>query len=223
MMNPNGFNNSHPLMAASHTQYVLYCKQQKEKQVTIMCIATRKIRGMTAQQLLEFSGQGQVAPTNLRIILEKAGISALPKDFSQLEQTFGRIEGKDDVHILGALVTNDQNAAIFYNKNDAKDGHRYRFTIAHELAHCCLAHYGYGDRRMHIEFRRDDSGSKEEIMANIFAGELLIPRNVLDKVLNELILPSVYTLSEIFAVSENVMLARLKYLKISRSIVGYNF
>ena len=51
-----------------------------------------------------------------------------------------------------------------------------------------------------------------EIEANIFAGELLIPKPLLLKKYKEFIIPSLKALSIIFGVSTNVMAARLDYL-----------
>ena len=51
--------------------------------------------------------------------------------------------------ILGAAFSNGNNLAIFYKKNESL--HRKKFTIAHELAHCCLD--CPNDESSHIEFR----------------------------------------------------------------------
>ena len=125
------------------------------------------------------------------------------------------------IHILGAVVKNNDNAAIFYNIEDKVSSHRCRFTIAHELAHCCLAHDS-GD--VYIDYRTDgETLNEEEQAANAFAGELLIPEQVLRTTINGLVLPSVKSLWDIFDVSENVMRARLEYLRIQDRILGYNY
>lgn len=205
-------------------EYRKHCTLQKEKKVTIMCAPIDKIRHKSAKELLEFCGQADSVPIDLNDILTKVGISALPRDFSAIEPFLQKKEKTDNrIQILGAIVMNGNSAAIFYNKNDKKDSHRCRFTIAHELAHCCLSHQCL-DREVHIDFRIEGMPlTDDEKAANVFAGELLIPYDMLIKVIDKLLLPSVHTLANIFDVSDNVMLKRLEHLKITRNISGYNY
>lgn len=207
----------------SQDEYREHCALQKEKQVTIMCAPIDKIRHKSAKELLEFCGQTDCVPTDLNAILEKVGISALPRDFSKIEPLLQRQENTyNKIQILGAIVMNGNSAAIFYNMNDKKDSHRCRFTIAHELAHCCLSHHL--DKEVNIDFRIEGMPlSDDEKAANVFAGEILIPYEMLIKTIDKLLLPSVHTLANIFDVSDNVMLKRLEHLKISRYISGYNY
>lgn len=190
-----------------------------------MCTAINALKNKTADELLEYCGLAQTVPINLDVILKKVGISALPRDFSDIEPFLQTEEScSKDIQVLGAIVTSGENAAIFYNKDDRADGHRCRFTIAHELAHCCLSHRCLDESAAHIDFRvKGATLTEEEIAANIFAGELLIPQNLLNKIIDELLLPSVHILADIFDVSDNVMLARLKHLNISKNISGYNY
>lgn len=67
---------------------------------------------------------------------------------------------------------------IVVNKSDAPV--RQRFTIAHELGHLLMHKYSspHADGRIQVRFRNEDSttGSvREEIEANQFAAELLMP------------------------------------------------
>lgn len=184
-----------------------------------MCKPIRDLYGKTPDELLKMYGLQNSVPLDLSALLQKAGISVLPMDFSKIEQTAGL---KDLVekrgHILGALICIDDDAAIFYSDKDVENGHRYRFTIAHEIAHCCIT----GEEN-HIEFRYDsETVSEEELAANIFAGELLIPEGKLREIIGELLIPSINVLADIFAVSVNVMRARLDYLKIGGKIIGYS-
>jgi Zn-dependent peptidase ImmA (M78 family) len=124
-------------------------------------------------------------------------------------------------HILGALATNGDRAAIFCRVEDKEDSHRYRFTIAHELGHCCLNHFPVDGSTVHLVFRKDGNTTDEdEIAANVFAGELLIPKESLLCVIDELLVPTVKVLADIFDVSNTVMSERLKYLKISTPVIG---
>ena len=163
-------------------------------------------RGKSAADILRETGQENSIPVNLNEILHKLGISAIAMDFSNIESMMPEYG-----HILGAMLTTKEgNTAIFYSSDQTRmPDHRYRFTIAHELGHCCID--GKGE---HIEFRRDvDADNESERKANIFAGELLIPLHQLEQVSRELFLPTLKNLAAVFEVSETVMLARLKHLK----------
>lgn len=191
-------------------EYEQYCKCQLAKEVQCMCKVINNIMGKSAEELLQMSKQSDVIPVSLTKILNTVGISCLPFDF------------KGDTNILGALVCVGNNAAIFYRKDDPRDGHRYRFTVAHELAHCCLQHINTQHGSVHYR-KETDNENEDEIAANIFAGELLIPEKSLRNALEELLLPSLKLLAQMFAVSENVMRARLDYLEVKRKVIGYNF
>lgn len=194
----------------SQFEYGQYCKRQLTKEVQCMCKVVKNIMGKSAADLLQMSKQSNVIPVSLTKILNTIGMSCLPFDF------------KEDTNVLGALVCVEDNAAIFYRKDDPRDGHRYRFTVAHEIAHCCLRHIDTQHGSVHYR-KETDNENAEEIAANVFAGELLIPENSLRHTLDELLLPSLKLLAQMFAVSENVMRARLDHLGVKRKIIGYNF
>lgn len=217
-------NQDFPNMNMSHFEYKEHFNRQKEKRVSTMCKPISEIRGKSANYLLELSGQQKCVPVDIKALLRKLKISCIPYDFSAIEEAIKTDDNSSEIHILGALATNGDNAAIYCRKEDEEGGHRYRFTIAHELGHCCLAHFPIDGATVHYVFRMDDqSTDPDEVAANVFAGELLIPKDSLESVINELLLPDVQTLADIFAVSRNVMLARLKHLNISKNIVGYNY
>ena len=145
--------------------------------------------------------------------MEKLEISAFSFDFSEIEK---RLPAElADKNILGALVSAKDRAAILYSSRDKQDSHRMRFTIAHELAHYCL----HGMTR-HIHFRMDGALNEQEIAANTFAGELLIPEFSLKKVIKQLFVPTVAALADIFDVSINVMNERIRCLSLEDQIVG---
>ena len=189
-------------------------EKDEQNEVVCMCKPIEKIQGKTATDILTLYGLYDDVPIDLKKLFKCIGISCLPYDFSDME---------NGNQILGALATQGDNAVIYYRTQDVENGHRYRFTIAHELAHCCLKHYPIGSKTVHYNYRSEENNdSMEERDANIFAGELLIPLRPLKRVIGQLLAPSVHTLAEIFEVSDAVMLARLKYLQIQDSIAGYN-
>lgn len=170
----------------------------------------QKYIGQTAADILKATGQENTIPINLGVILRKMEVSAISFDFSKFEQMMTN-EVSRRGRILGAVMTTKEGRTAIFYSSDASlmSDHRYRFTVAHELAHCCL-----DGCTNHVEFRWDGEVNDEnERRANIFAGELLIPIHQLESVSKKLLLPTVKNLAEVFEVSETVMLGRLKHLK----------
>lgn len=188
-----------------------------------MCKPVTSIKGLTAEELLERCKQEDNIPVNLTAMLKHLGISAVPMDFKEVE---AQLAAQNPVifrsrEILGALISRGDNAAIFYRKEDAINSHRYRFTIAHELAHACLTGES---NHIEIEWRMSGTPIDElEAKANQFAGELLIPESQFYKIIEKLYLPSVHTLARVFDVSDNVMKERIKCLRPNMAISGYNY
>lgn len=183
---------------------------------TTMCKKLDELNGLTSEMLLEKAKQSNVFPVDVAQICYNLGIWLQPFDFTSIEKESNIHEQvKQKGHILGAVLVNNNDLAILYRKYDSTN--RKRFTIAHELAHCCL--HMNSDEKRHIEFRIDEQSSdKKEIEANTFAGELLIPEKALKKIIGEskyLSIQAMKTLSNIFMVSENVMKARLEKLNIN--------
>lgn len=149
-------------------------------------------------------------PINIRELLNKLDIKVIPYDFSNLEKNLYKNQVMERGVILGAVVSTKDEIGIFYRKDDPEV--RIRFTLAHELAHCCLHP---DDVKEHIEFRNDSKNpDAKEYEANVFAGELLIPEEPLKYAITNLINPKIEYLTEIFGVSAHVMQARLDYLDI---------
>lgn len=170
-----------------------------------MCSILEKIKNKNAIDLLNAYDIKLEPPIDISSLLDKIGISVIAKDFSDIEKTNDVEPGS----ILGAAMSKGDNLAIFYRKADTYN--RKIFTIAHELGHCCK--HSENLKISHIEFRiNGDIHDPHEIEANIFAGELLIPKPLLLKKYKEFIIPSLKALSIIFGVSTNVMAARLDYL-----------
>lgn len=172
----------------------------------IMCEILRKLQGKNANELLKEYGMEERTPIEIEELLKKIGIEIIPADFSGIEEKVGYTPGE----ILGATLITNEDVTIFYRKESSDN--RIRFTIAHELAHCCI----HTDRlkETNIQLRQNSNQNPEEQAANIFAGELLIPQKNLIKYYTELIVPSLKTLAEIFMVSTSVMAARLEWLNL---------
>jgi Zn-dependent peptidase ImmA (M78 family) len=124
--------------------------------------------------------------------------------------------------VSGALISSNGVSAIAVNS--AHHLNRRRFTIAHELAHAKLGHKGDHD---HIDWtftvlRRDGKSSEasdvQEIEANTFAANLLMPKDFLLKDLKlhaksngevELTNVQLLALARKYQVSETAMKFRL--------------
>ena len=185
---------------------VLKFSTYKRERSDLMCKILKELQGKTAESLLIKYDILNAPPIDIDLLLKKIGITAVPVDFSPIESKVNIPDGS----ILGATVSEGENLSIFY-KVDATENRR-RFTIAHEIAHCCLHTENLIDH--HIELRDNlTSLSGKEYDANVFAGSLLIPEDALKVVYKQLIVPSLETLSRIFRVSTTVMVARLDYLK----------
>lgn len=188
--------------------------KQKKKSLggDFMCTILKKIRNKDPFELLSEYSVSLTPPIDISKLLESIGISTIAKDFTEIEESIGVKSGS----ILGAAFSNGNDLAIFYKKDESL--HRKKFTIAHELAHCCLD--CPNDESSHIEFRLEASMKlsedeiKKEKRANIFAGQLLVPKISLIDYYKKMIVPSLTELSKIFDVSTSVMSARLDLLRL---------
>jgi len=91
-----------------------------------------------------------------------------------------RFEEADD-DLSGALIR-DPKGRVVIGVNSAHHPNRQRFTVAHEIGHFIL-HKGIS---LHVDedFRvnlRDGSVNRDEIQANAFAAELLMPTEFIEK------------------------------------------
>lgn len=184
-----------------------FVNKQTRKEGNFMCTILEKLRNKRPEELLAEYNIPLVPPIDLTLLLQNIGMSAIETDFSEIE----RKNNLEYNSILGATISKGENIGIFYRKLDTTN--RQKFTIAHELAHCCL--HTDDLKNNHIEFRSNDiPRSGKEFDANVFAGKLLVPEETLIKIYNDLLLPSLSSLMEIFQVSSNVIAARLDYLNL---------
>lgn len=121
-----------------------------------------------------------------RIILEKFGLDSLPINVEAIAKKLNvvvtRVEFPDD-SISGALEKKRTGKSTIF-VNDKHKEVRRRFTIAHELGHFIL----HDHEGIHVDktifFRNNDSKEavyRNEIDANKFAAELLMPTHLVEK------------------------------------------
>ncbi len=128
--------------------------------------------------------------------------------------------------ISGFITTNNKTTVI--GINGEHDKKRQRFTIAHELGHFLLGHINseetHVDKKIVIRFRNNSSSSGElveEVEANLFAAELLMPTEMIYKKIAtnkafelEDLSERIASLAKEFNVSEQAMMIRLTNLGI---------
>lgn len=176
--------------------------------VIIMCKKLAELNGLTPDEILLIS-EIDSYPVDMQKILKKLGIKNGPMDFTKIESMLPKvIELKGS--ILGAVTVLGDDVNIFYREGSTDN--RKRFTLAHELAHCCLNASSL--KKGHVEFRFDakNMSDPKELAANIFAGQLLIPEKPLRDMYDSLVIPAADVMAAEFEVSTPVMEARLRHL-----------
>lgn len=127
-----------------------------------------------------------------RIIVEM-GINSPPVMIEDIARRHGAkihyepFEGDDD--ISGVLYNDEKNCIIGINSSHSRT--RQRFTIAHELGHLLLHNKKFFvDKAVKVSFRDKRSSmaiDNNEIEANQFAAEILMPRAMIEKEISKLI------------------------------------
>lgn len=173
-----------------------------------MCKILEKLRDKTPENLLKEYQISLVPPIDISLLMQRIGIKEIPFDFTELEKLMNLETGD----IIGTVFAKNDELGIFYKASDSLN--RQRFTIAHEIAHCCLDTDAL--KTKHIELRSSQTENMlKEYNANVFAGKLLIPKISLDKIHSKFLLaPPLSVISKIFEVSTTVMAARLDYLEL---------
>jgi Zn-dependent peptidase ImmA (M78 family) len=151
-------------------------EQDRESGVTknlITATAIRKIRANVAALLRD-----------QRVLKPPVPIEKIARSLG-LEVRYEPLQGD----LYGALVRSDQENYI--GVNSLNHPNRRRFTIAHELGHFRL-HKGirvHIDKGLRVNWRDEESSqavSDEEMEANRFAAELLMPLHFLSKDIEKL-------------------------------------
>ena len=152
-------------------------------------------------------------------LLDQQGITRVPVDVVAICNRLGvKVTGEElDDDTSGVIVIKNGRAAIGYNANHHPN--RQRFSIAHELGHFLLhANEGSFFVDSTFTFYRDQASSEgvytQEIAANTFAAELLMPKRVLEDYLEDNAIDvhdpaSVRHLAVKFKVSEQALMIRL--------------
>lgn len=194
----------------------------------LMCDVLKKIRGKKPEEILKEFYPKETIPIDVVDLAQNIGIKLSGVDFTKMEENdLFKKEVEKKGNILGSVFVKDEDIEISYSTKlsnesvsdlsdiDIEDKlkKRQRFTIAHEIAHCCL-HMKDGNRS-HIEYRTEqtDYSDTKEREANIFAGKLLMPSNLISIIADVLDYNlSLTFLSNLFKVSKNVVKARLDFL-----------
>ena len=219
----------------------------RRKKGDFMSKPLEKLCGKSADYILETYGHKYRYPIDIVGIVENiGGISLGSMDFEELDKIFFS-NGKEG-HIIGAVRVKDDGVQIIYSKKLDEDKNeefaslsesekkeklirRQRFTIAHELGHCCL-HIAANRKESYIDFRSKDTEreySNDEKVANVFAGELLMPKHIIEAfiedpkkydVANDKGEISIRKMADAFWVNNHVMYERLMHLKSTDELKG---
>lgn len=151
-----------------------------------------------ARQLLEFAGVKH-PPVDSKAIAEFLGFTVLPYDFP--DTTSGLTFIEEGVKAIGV---NSRHALT-----------RQRFSIAHELGHYLNGHDSYDSGGTHVESQPSYLNPQQwqEIEANEFAAELLMPTDWLKRDVAEIGADGV-ALARRYGVSEQAMWIQLLDLKL---------
>jgi Zn-dependent peptidase ImmA (M78 family) len=116
----------------------------------------------------------------VRDLLKRAGVHRPPVPVEKIAEMLGlevRYLASSD-EISGALIRKGKDLII--GVNSYQHPNRQRFTIAHEIAHFIL-HKGWS---LHVDedfcINRDGSNNLDEMQANRFAAELLMPEGLVE-------------------------------------------
>jgi Zn-dependent peptidase ImmA (M78 family) len=158
-------------------------------------------------------------------ILDACSVSAPPVPVEEIARKLGaRVAFEHFAPDVSGVLVRDARAIVI-GVNAAHPKTRQRFTIAHEIGHLRL-HQGrpmFVDRAVRVD-RRDGTASRgidaEEIAANRFAAELLMPEEMVLEAVGQVAVPGdrggsaaiIARLAEKFDVSEQAMEYRLANL-----------
>lgn len=173
----------------------------KRRKGSSMC---KKLRQIHQKRPEEFLSDIDSLPIDIERILNKWEIEIAAVSFDALQKDLPIGKNK----ITGLAYAQNDDLFILYSKESTMK--EARFTLAHELGHCCL-HMDV-DSSCHIELQSANDVhnispnkfeifyAKKEEAADKFARDLLIPTNVLKLLFSKNKKLSVELLSDFFSV-----------------------
>lgn len=134
------------------------------------------------------SSQTQV-PTEIdeiRKYAEEQSINLIPFDIESLVKAFNIEIVFEDLEMDQSGYISKRGDRYVIGLNQYMSPRRQRFTLAHELAHYILHKNLYNDER-YPEFNlfRDENNNMQEVEANNFASEILMPTKEYKKIVND--------------------------------------
>lgn len=154
----------------------------------------------TARKILSRYWDGKL-PVDLELIAKKLSVEVKYDTFSDY-----LFSGQPEISGMFTYVGNIPTCTI----NSGHHVNRQRFTLAHELGHYALQHGEKTDNKNTL-YRNGDS-NPDEIEANAFAAELLMPEGVVKYLIADKGLTDISELAQYFSVSEQAMEIRLRKL-----------
>jgi Zn-dependent peptidase ImmA (M78 family) len=149
-------------------------------------------------------------------LIERAGVKRPPVPVEKIAQSLGaRITYEAfKGNVSGMLYRESGQALIGVNSTHATT--RQRFTLAHEIAHLRLHKGVFIDTLGRVNWR-DGNSDVEEVEANAFAAELLMPRKFMNEEIERAVTRKrqispeqlIAELAETFRVSQEAMRYRL--------------
>lgn len=154
-----------------------------------------------------FTKPGDVT-VNINQIGKVLEVSVLPHDVSKY-----RVDGE---MIKCAFVTNESgNSCIFYDEELYGESRRE----GRVFLMMAFARYITTCKKEFVITKSTQLTQWEKTLVD----ELLMPRESVKDVVNRLLIPTTYNLSEIFQVPQDFVKERLKDLKLPTMIAGYNY
>ena len=107
-----------------------------------------------------------------RLLWDRLRLDSLPVDVAGIARNYCDVEWDDVPFVDAVLVGKTRRERPLIVLANCKPRRRERFTLAHELGHALIP-WHLGVMTCHTDWRNPDP---EEVEANRFASELLLPR-----------------------------------------------
>ena len=118
---------------------------------------------------------------------------------------------------------NSKNGKKVISINEFEPDYRQRFTIAHELGHIILGHEGISYRFSDVSKYKNTIDRMNEVSANKFAAELIMPENLVKKVLLHSINELNYSIYQKFDENDINQLTDISANKMGVSTQAFNY